>query len=86
MADTEGQSKEETKGASPKPDQDVAPPLITKRKLHHCAIHIHEGEMMKYPMHLFHGRISWSATLRQDYHGFAILLFSFTQQTGLFIE
>ena len=32
MADAEGQSKEETKGGSPKPDQDVAPPLISKRK------------------------------------------------------
>lgn len=32
MADAEGQSKEETKGGSPKPDQDVAPPLITKRE------------------------------------------------------
>lgn len=32
MADAEGQSKEETKGGSPKPDQDVAPPLISKRE------------------------------------------------------
>ena len=31
MADSEGQTKEETKGGSPKPDTDVAPPLITKR-------------------------------------------------------
>jgi len=32
MADAETQPKEETKGGSPKPDTDVAPPLITKRK------------------------------------------------------
>ncbi|XP_067947473.1 serine-rich adhesin for platelets-like [Watersipora subatra] len=32
MADSEGQTKEETKGGSPKPDTDVAPPLISKQE------------------------------------------------------
>ena len=41
MADAEGQSKEETKGGSPKPDQDVAPPLISKRKANHPTLFAH---------------------------------------------
>ena len=42
MADAEGQSKEETKGGSPKPDQDVAPPLISKRKSQLLTLSTHQ--------------------------------------------
>ena len=48
MADAEGQSKEETKGGSPKPDQDVAPPLISKRKSHLPTLSTHSPPTYKF--------------------------------------